>query len=270
MKKLFTLVLIITSFTISAKDFGDVIDEIVVPLTSPNKPGKLSTSQVYGGIKITGYEGKEVIIIVHQRQKHYKVNKKHGLTMIPNNSFQLEVEENNNTVRVRSQPRGSNPAINLEIKVPMHFDIKTRNINNGNTFISNVIGEFEVSNVNDNVTLASVSGSATIDTVNGKITATFNKIDANANMAFSTINQDIDITYPKDTKANLKIKTLKGNIYTGFEMNLTKSDKKTDNTFKRGKHKYGIEQWVKGKINGGGPEYSFSSINGDVIIREKE
>ncbi len=49
-----------------------------------------------------------------------------------------------------------------------------------------------------------------------------------------------------------------------------KSKQKTNNSHKKDKHRYGIEQWVKGEINGGGPEYTFSSINGDVIIREKE
>ena len=270
MKILLTTLLLVTTFHSSAKYFGEIIDEIVIPLSSPNKLGTLKSSQVYGGIRVTGYEGKEVIVVVHQRQKQYKVVKKHGLTMIPNNSFNLNIEEENNTVRINSHPRGSNPAVNLEIKVPKNFNLNIKNINNGNSYISGVNGELEVSNINGDVTLKSVAGSATIDTVNGKITADFITIDNNTNMAFSTVNKDIDITYPKDTKASVKIKTLKGNIYTGFEMNLIKSKQKADNSHKKGKHRYGIEQWVKGEINGGGPEYTFSSINGDVIIREKE
>jgi hypothetical protein len=270
MKILLTTLLLATTFITSAKDFGKIIDEIVVPLSSPNKIGKLKSTQVYGGIRVTGYEGKEVMIIVHQRQRQYKVVKKHGLIMIPNNAFNLDIEEKNNTVMINSHPRGSNPAINLEIKVPKNFNLNINNINNGNSYISGVNGEFEISNINGDVTLESVNGSATIDTVNGKITADFITINANTNMAFSTINKDIDITYPKSTKANVKIKTLKGNIFTGFDMKLMKSKQKSDNSHSKSKHKYGIEQWVKGEINGGGPEYTFSSINGDVIIREQE
>ena len=270
MKTLVTLLILTLAFTIHAKDFGKVIDEIIVPLSDPNNIGKLDSSQVYGGIRVTGYDGKEVVVIVHQRQKQYKVNKEKGLTMIPNNSFNLNIEEENNIVYIKSHPRGSNPAINLEIKVPYLFDLTITNINNGNTYVNNVAGEFEISNINGDITLESVSGSATLDTVNGTTTVSFNKIEANASMAFSSINHDIDITLPKETKANFKIKTLKGNIYTGFEMEMLKSTQQVNNSFKKGKHKYGIEQWVKGKINGGGPEYTFSSIQGDVIIRKKD
>ncbi len=270
MKILLSLILSISALSTTAKDFGEVLDEIVVPLSSPNTVGKLDSSQVYGGIKVTGYSGKEVVVIVHQRQKQYKMVKKNGLTMIPNNSFNLEIEEENNTVYITSRPRGSNPAINLEVKVPQHFDLKINNVNNGDIYVNNVEGEFEISNINGNIILESISGSVIADTVNGKISAVFNNVNKGASMAFSSINHNIDILYPKSTKANLRIKTIKGNIYTGFEMDVQKSKQESDNSFKKGKHKYGIHQWVKGKINGGGPEYSFSSINGDVTIRKQD
>jgi hypothetical protein len=270
MKKLIITLLLTLSMMSSAKDFGKIIDEVIVPLSAPNKIGLLDSSQIYGGIRVTGYSGKDVVVIVHQRQKNYKVVKKNGLKMIPNLSFNLEIEENNNTVHIRSQPHGAPNPVNLEIKVPYNFNLRIKNINNGNTYVENVNGEIEVSNINGSITLKSVSGSITADTINGALLATIKEVGENANMAFSCLNHDIDITLPKNTKANIKAKTLKGNIFTGFEMAMDKNELGRKLAYKKDKNKYGFEQWVKGTINGGGPEYTFSSLNGDIIIREED
>ena len=270
MKKIQVLILLALAFSGTGKDYGKVLDEVVVPLSFPNKIGQLNSSQIYGGITITGYEGKEVIITVHQKQKQYKIENKHGLKMIPNQSFNLEIGEINNVIEIKSRPHGGNPPVNLDIKVPYHFNLRLENINNGNTNVNNVSGELEISNINGSITLEGISGSVTADTINGRLKATFKQVENNADMAFSCLNHDIDISLPKGTKANIKAKTLKGNIYTGFEMAIQDSQIERESTHKNGKNKYGFDQWVKGKINGGGPTYSFSSLNGDIIIREMD
>ena len=264
------LLLLALAFTTNAKDYGEIIDEIVVPLSSPNEKGLLRSKQIYGGITVTGYGGKEVIIKVFQKKKHYKIENKHGLKMIPNSSFNLEVEERDNTVYIKSKPHGGNSPVNLEIQVPHHFNLKLENINNGDTLVNNVSGELEISNINGSIALESISGSVTADTINGKLAASFKQVTKDADMAFSCLNHDIDISLPKGTGANIKAKTLKGNIYTGFEMEILESRMERENAYKKGRKQYGFEQWVKGKINGGGPVYSFSSLNGDIIIREKD
>jgi hypothetical protein len=270
MNKFILTALLSLTFISSANDFGKVIDEITIPLTSPNKPGLLKSSQIYGGIKVTGYAGKEVMIVVYQKQKSYKVVKKNGLKMIPNLSFNLEIEEENNTVNINSQPHGSPNPVNLEVKVPYQFDLIIKNINKGDTHIQNIEGEIEVSNINGNILLEAVSGSVTADTINGHLKATFSKVDSNANMAFSCLNHDIDISLPKGTKANIKAKTLRGNIFTGFEMEMEESGLSKHNEHAKNKSEYGFDQWVKGTINGGGSELVFNSLNGDIIIREQD
>ena len=87
-------------------------------------------------------------------------------------------------------------------------------------------------------------------------------------MAFSTIDNHIDVTLPASAKATLKMKTDGGDIYTDFDMELGEKQEKTQ---KESKHIYTATtwaQWTTGKINGGGAEYVFKSLHGDIHIRK--
>lgn len=270
MKTLLITILLTLSITSQANDLGEIIDEFSVPLSSPDQRGKLYVKQVYGSLSVTGYAGKEVVITIRQKQNKYKTVKKNGLTRISNNSFNLEAEEDDNLVVIKSLPIGRPSTINLEIKVPYNFDLRLKSINNGDTIVKNVNGEMEVSNVNGNITMDSISGTASADSSNGFIHVTFNKIDNNTNMAFSSINKDVDISLPKGSKASIKAKTSGGEILTGFDMDMQKNAVEVDKKHSNGKYRLGFQQWVKGEINGGGTEFIMSTINGDIIIRELE
>ncbi len=259
---------ILASQTTHAQDLGAVIDELSVPLSAPEKRGKLFVKQVYGSLNVSGYSGNEVLVTIRQKQNQYKMEKKNGLTKITNNSFNLEIEEDNNSVTVKSMPHGKGKPINLDIKVPYDFDLKLKSVNNGNTHVENINGELEVSNVNGNITLASISGTASADSSNGFVKVTFKAVDSNTNMAFSSINQDVDISLPKGTRANVKAKTIGGEILTGFDMIMDKNSVEIDKKYSENKYKLGFQQWVKGKINGGGSELILSTVNGDIVIRE--
>ena len=78
-----------------------------------------------------------------------------------------------------------------------------------------------------------------------------------------------DLTFPATFKASLKMKTEQGEVLSGFDMNLVKTgpiQKKDSNS---GVYKVKIDEWVKGDINGGGPEFTMKNYNGDIIIRKK-
>jgi hypothetical protein len=97
----------------------------------------------------------------------------------------------------------------------------------------------------------------------------FNSVRNDAPMAFSSLNGDLDISFPRSVKANLKMRSDMGGIYTDFEMAVdnARPEMNTENT--GGTYKVKMEQWVYGKINGGGPEMLFKTFNGDIKIHTK-
>ena len=244
----------------------------MIPLSNPGEIGTLEVKQIYGGIKVIGYEGKEVIVIAKQKRMKSTTKMRNGLRKVQNNSMALEAEEANNYVEVESQNyrSGKNNTMNLEIKVPKNFNLKLTNINDGSTWVENINGEMEISNINNDITLSKVSGSALVDSVNGAIKATFDQVTNGSKMVFTSFNENVDLTLPTTIKADFKLRTTNGEIFTGFDIEFDTSDPVIEKSNKEKSYKIKLEKWVSGKANGGGTEVVLKSHSGDLILRTKE
>ncbi|MEM8846451.1 MAG: DUF4097 family beta strand repeat-containing protein [Bacteroidota bacterium] len=245
------------------------IDLFSVPLSEPSKPGKLLVEQIAGSINVEAYEGKEVVIKASfgSKKGHYDDDSKEkaGMKRISSTSLSIEAEEKNNEVRVINEQWKR--ITNLDIKVPKNFSLKLSTVNDGNIFVKGVNGEMEISNVNGEITLEEVSGSASTDTVNGDIKVDFESITKDSNMAFSSLNGDVEIIFPNSLRADVKAKSDMGEVYTDFDMTVSANQPEVNQNRSSGTYKVKIEQWIRGKINGGGPEMLFKTFNGDVYIK---
>ncbi len=249
--------------TVSAQEGVELFS---VPLSSPNEQGKLKLSQIAGSITVIGYEGKEVIVkAVMGKRKSRSKESKNGMKRIDNSSMAISAEERDNVVWIMNEQH--NRKTDMEIKVPMNFDLQLATVNRGDILVENVKGEMEISNVNGEITLKNVSGSASADTTNGDIKVDFGAITPNTSMAFSSFNGDIDITFPKSLKANIKLRSDMGEIFTDFDIVVDPIKATFETNKSSGTYKVKMEQWVKGKVNGGGPEMLFKTWQGDVMIR---
>ncbi len=65
------------------------------------------------------------------------------------------------------------------------------------------------------------------------------------------------------------MKSERGEIYTDFDVNLQKSGPVKKTETKSGTYKVTVDEWVRGDINGGGPEVVLKNYNGDMKIRKK-
>ena len=78
-------------------------------------------------------------------------------------------------------------------------------------------------------------------------------------MAFSSLNGDIDVTFPADLKANVSLRTDNGEVYSDFDVKVQPTAPQQtveDNRGKGGKYRVKIDKNVRGTINGGGQESS--------------
>ena len=261
------LLLLIANVTLGQENG---VDLFTVPLSSPGSPGKLVLDQISGSISVQGYQGNEVIVKASfgSKKEHYKNDNRHeGMKRVKNSSLNISAEEKNNVVRILNEQW--NRPTDLEIKVPRNFSLKLSTVNDGNILVNGVSGEMEISNVNGEITLQDVSGSASADTVNGDVKVNFNTITSGANMAFSSLNGNLDITFPNTLKADVKAKSDMGEVFTDFDMKVSAYQPEVSKNSTSGTYKVSVEQWVRGKINGGGPEMIFKTFNGDILIRSK-
>jgi len=245
-------------------------NQIAVPLSNPDQPGKLKIGVVRGSISVTGYDGKEVIIRYGNEEEDETDREvtKNGLRRISNKGIGFEAREEDNEVEIG----GVSPMRNtsFKISVPRNFSLELSTVNGGDIIVENVNGEMEIQNVNGEITLTNVSGSAVANTVNGDITAYFNSVDPNKPMAFSNLNGDIDVSFPANAKLTAKMKSEWGEMYTDFDMDINRQESgKIDATSDSGTYQVSVNNWIYGKINGGGPEYLFKSMRGDIYVRKK-
>jgi hypothetical protein len=84
------------------------------------------------------------------------------------------------------------------------------------------------------------------------------------------MNGDIDITMPPDTKARLKLRNDRGEVFSDFEMRVQAAPRVEQGTRENGRYRVKFERTVFADINGGGPEMSFVTVNGEIKIRQKK
>ncbi len=271
-----SILLALSFFTIGmVKAQEKEIDLFSVPLSNPNSPGKLVVNQISGSISVEAYEGKEVIVKATVSEGHGdcgSCGKKNsedskGMKKISSSSLNIGAEEDDNVVQIQNELW--NKKTDLFIKVPKDFSLKLKTINDGDIHVQGINGEMEISNINGHITLESVSGSVLANTTNGELKVSFNSISTGKDMAFSSFNGDVDVTFPKSLKANVKAKSDMGDVYTDFDMDISKNEPQVDKNNSSGKYRVKVEQWVKGTINGGGPEMLFKTFNGDIMIKSK-
>lgn len=247
-------------------------DRIAVPFSDPSRPGVVEVSVLHGGITVKGYSGKEVIVEAQVRTREYKHKEKsskkaEGLRRLAVNTTGLVVEEHNNVMQVETSSHQR--TIDLMIQVPTRTSLKLNCVNDGDIKAEDISGEIEVQNVNGAVTLSRISGAAIAHALNDDVIVTFVKVDPAKPMSFSSLNGDIDVTFPADLRANIKFKAENGDIYSDFEMKMEPTTQRIEEGGKGGgKYRLRIEQAMQGKINGGGPEINFETLNGDVYVRK--
>ena len=140
-------------------------------------------------------------------------------------------------------------------------------VDDGNITVSDVSGALEITDVNGFISLADISGSVVANTVNGKVHVSFKSIDPKAPMAFSTLNGDVDVTFPAGVKANVKLKSDRGDVFTDFDVVTEQRKPTVTHSDAKGMYNLKIEDWVYGKINGGGPELMMKNMQGGIYIR---
>jgi|SRR5579864_394367 len=250
-------------------------NRIVVPLSDPSRPAQVRAHLVSGSITVKAYEGKDVIVETRSRagdgdndNDEEKPERQGNLHRIPLASAGFSVESDNNQVRISASPMRTT---DLVLTVPTHTSLSLHTVNSGNIEVTGVDGEFDVNDVNGSVTLKNVSGSVVAHALNGRVTASFVRVDPQKAMAFSSLNGDIDVTFPPDIKATVSLRTDNGEVYSDFDIQLQSASPQPaveDGRGRGGKYVVKVERTVRGNINGGGQDIQFKNFNGNIYIRK--
>ena len=258
---------------------------ITMPFRDATAPRKLIVEGLVGGVTVKGYDGKDAIIEHYGGAGVFAFGRSSapvpaGMRRIGPTNADLNVTEENNVITVHAGLFGRT---DLNIQVPVETSVTASAFAGGSIMIDNISGEMEASNMAGPVTITNASGSVVAHSMSGKITVWLNKVTPDKSMSFSTMNGDIEVTFPANTKARLKTKTFNGDIYTDTDFDVKMEspgnavvEDQVEVKGKDGKTK--TKRVVRGRrtdepsyatINGGGPEFQFTTFNGRILIHKK-
>lgn len=129
-------------------------------------------------------------------------------------------------------------------------------------FVEDFSDEIEISALNGSISMKNVTGPTVLNSTNGDINVDFTNVNQNSPISISAINGDLEIKLPSSTKSDISLESITGNLYTNFDIDFDKKNKK-------GLKYIGGNQKVKGKINGGGVKVNLKTITGNVYLRKK-
>jgi hypothetical protein len=243
-------------------------NQIHVKLTNPAKSYKLNVELTLGSIKVSAYQGREIIIeadVPSDQQKNQTEAPKGMKQLSKPQNLAVIAQENNNEVTVNDN---SGKLVNLTIKLPTNAaSIKIKTVR-GDIMVSNVGAALEIQNTVGSINALNISGSLVANTTRGKVLVSFKSIDSKAAMAFSSLVGDIDVTFPANLKANLKIQSELGQLYSDFDVADDPSRPKAKINAKDGKYQLTNDDWIYGKVAGGGPEMLLKNSRGNIYIRK--
>jgi hypothetical protein len=267
--------------------------QVTVPLSDPSRPGTLSVNLLFGGITITGTNRKDVLIEARSSDGTRGRGRGRGGLIIEGGGIRIlrgrggndsdsdatglrrltqpggfEVEEHNNEVSVASGPR--NRGSDFTIQVPTRTNLKLSALNDGPILVENVEGEIEVNNQNESITLTNVAGSVVANAHNGRVKVVMTRLTADKAMGFTSFNGNVDVTLPASAKANLKMRSDMGEIFTDFDVQLRPATSAAPPSGRRsdGGFRLDVNQSIQGSVNGGGPEFELRTFNGNIYLRK--
>lgn len=254
--------------SMSARQQTDV-DRVTVPLSDPSRPGLIEVSLVQGSITVRGTNRKDVAVIAHpevDRPSRRIDPEASGMRRIPQTAG-FRITEDANRVKVSSD--SPNRSVSFEIEAPAHSNLKLHTVNGGDILVENIEGDLDVSNVNGAITLNNVSGTVNAGTTNGNVRASMARVTAAKEMAFTSLNGTVDVTLPPATKANLRLRSDNGDVYSDFDVQLAASAPVVqEDRGSNGRYRISRNRSIVGAINGGGPEFELRTFNSNVYVRK--
>jgi DUF4097 and DUF4098 domain-containing protein YvlB len=247
-------------------------DRVTVPFSDPERPGTLRVNLLDGTVSIKGSNRRDVLLVANSQQAREALRRRQPAEPPPGMRRLTQpagfgVEERDNEMSLSS---GMNREVNLEIEVPVRTKLRVSLVNGGIT-VDSVDSEVEINTVDGGITLMNVGGSVVAHAVDGNITATIARVAPQAPMAFTSLNGDIDVTLPAAVKANLRLRSDQGDVFTDFDVQVTASASANQTQQRNGRNlRIDVNRSIYGTVNGGGPDFELRTFDGNIYVRKRK
>ncbi|OHE89549.1 MAG: hypothetical protein A3G75_11715 [Verrucomicrobia bacterium RIFCSPLOWO2_12_FULL_64_8] len=196
---------------------ADDTNTTTVKFSDPAKPGKLQLNVMWCDVRITGADRPDVVIRSNVRNAETARTRSDGLRRLDSElTFSAMEKDNVITIGLGGHP-GDGTDAELDITVPRHTSVQVGGSMGGDVVVQEIAGDVEVSSLNGEIRLQKLAGGALVECTNGEIDASFTAVPAGRPISFTSMNGEIQVHVPGDTKANVRLRTQNGAILTDFD-----------------------------------------------------
>ncbi len=202
--------------TARAKDDEPGRSTVRVQFSDPAKPGTLKLALPWAEARITATDSREVVVTSSLDQKGRAEVDHEGFRRLDEDvTFEVVEKDNIATITIAGDNPWAAHGAEFDITVPRNTNLILRTEAGGDIEVNGVEGDLDINSMNGDVVLRDVGSSAVVNTMNGEISATFKRAPSKP-VSLSSMNGEIDLRLPSDTKANLRMRTHNGSIRTNF------------------------------------------------------
>jgi DUF4097 and DUF4098 domain-containing protein YvlB len=158
----------------------------------------------------------------------------------------------------------------FKVRVPRDVKLELRTVNHSHISLEGTAGDYTISNVNGPIDMKDVEGSGTVHTVNGGVKVLYARNPTGAT-SFESVNGSLDVSFRAGLNADVRMKTMNGGLYTDFEVTALPVATALTPENRNGKLVWSSSRTMTGvRIGHGGPELTFETLNGNVMVRNRE
>jgi DUF4097 and DUF4098 domain-containing protein YvlB len=239
-------------------------NRLVIPPRNGAQARQVRIHSTNNAITVKAHQGQDVI--VESAGVESEPADSHGMRRldVPRG---LSVEQTDNTIEIRTSVTGGGSPVTVLVPVNTSLDLHGMN---GAIDVEGTHGEIVAHTLNGRINITGVNGTVLADNLNGGIHVSMDGVDQSKPLSFSTLNGTIDVTLPASVKADVHFKTFKGPIYSDFDVTMGGMTPTAEPDHSgQGKYKLRFDGTLQGRINGGGVQIDFRTLNAPIYLRKK-
>lgn len=155
----------------------------------------------------------------------------------------------------------------FEVVVPVGTILDVGTVMDGRIDVDGVNGKVSARNVNGPIAVAGMQDCDEVNSVNGKVDLSFVN-SPGEDCSIETINGDVTLNMPAGSGLNVALDIFNGKIVSEFATDTYAVPAEVEYEEDNGAHRYRIQQAAGLRLEGGGPTFTISSMNGDVRIQQ--
>jgi DUF4097 and DUF4098 domain-containing protein YvlB len=217
--------------------------------------GRVSLSNVNGGVRVTAWDRDEVRVDAVKRAATQELLREAEIKVEAGaGSVSIHTEYPERQWHDREGERRERIAsVEYTLSVPRGARLEGVSVVNGPLHVEGLSGAVNASSVNGHVTARALSGPVKLSAVNGAVDVTLDRLAENASYNLSVVKGSLSVTIPSDANAHLRASTVQGTIANDFNLPVRVGEY--------------VGRDLEGRLGTGGASVRLSSVQGAINIR---